>query len=137
MNGKAELTLEQLRVIELVLRRAGGWTGDESDWTVSRCCGVKWRTSPRHAPDCWLNAAIAEAKRVDKRHGWTRMSERAPESRQAWCATMDAGAPDPSTDEWVFFPYRGAVGEWGWDSGATVLHWREIGPLPEEEPCRD
>jgi len=121
MPTKAELTLEQLHLCRRALLYMYGAEGVE----------------PEHASLHWLAAAITEAERVDTMPGWTRMSERAPDPRQAWYAVMDAGEPDPSTDEWVFFPHRGTAGEWGWDSGASALYYREIGPLPEEESCHD
>lgn len=47
-NGKAEVTLDQLREIEW-----GPLMSDGLRW----CLACHWRTS--HAPDCWLAAAIA------------------------------------------------------------------------------
>lgn len=57
-NGRAELTLEQLRALEFAD------FGDDDDPDTCPVCGAK--KGEAHYPDCWLAPAIAEAERVDR-----------------------------------------------------------------------
>lgn len=125
-NNKAELSLEQLRLVEGL---RDGFVGEpivHSDDCAYFAASIDNEDAPCNcgvASDyAFVDAAIAEAKRVDRMHGWVPVSERMPDAAAGTILVCRSGCPWLTRLHTVMIMVPLPEG---------ITHWRKLPPLPE------